>query len=246
MRNKSVLTLAITFLAGLVAGHFVGSIDMLGLGLSDRQLAKEMQIIDKPIDNLTNSETPLATSVERKDSPARTANLQKVETKYRKFLPDFSSPEELPPHLTDPAFYFTPGSDEVEMETQRQAAVDELIRSMQEAGLPEEDIQSLVETIDEAVSEKKNRLAPPDSAETEGYEPSLEEMADDLIASHSEAGATEEEIEAAVDVLWESADEKPEQIFNIDEELVHNPDQEVLDHEAPDHEALNHEALDRE
>jgi hypothetical protein len=111
-----------------------------------------------------------------------------------------------PPHIAQPDF-FGPAEDP-DVVGQREEALNDLITSMREAGLPERDIQAARDEYEQAI--KRFSAVEPDEGEPPG---SPEGQAADLAQSLLDAGEPEENIQQMLDDHWRGVEEIEQQVM---------------------------------
>jgi len=99
-----------------------------------------------------------------------------------------------PSHVNDPNFFGLPPKDP-EQDKLRQEAAADYVRSLQEAGAPEDVIKQALAEYDVAMSGDDSQP----QAEAESYQPTSEEETSSLVESLKQSGMSEEEANAQVE-----------------------------------------------
>jgi len=190
--QKPFVLVAVSLILGTAAGYLLrgdAPSQMAHSGLESEEAA--FNAMEKQ-----NIATPVAQATARSDETATEQATVKGDkdpvgklTEEMQHLLDHP-----PPHVIDPNFFALSSSDP-ELEKLRQEAAADYVRSLQEAGAPEDMINQALQEYDVAMADQGD----PSLAEVEPYEPTMDEQADSMAESLKESGMSEKNIEAQVE-----------------------------------------------
>lgn len=159
-----------------------------------KQLKKEESVVS----NNDKQENELNISNNTQDDKQNNTN----ETDDTKLSPSEILLKHPPPHVADSNYFLEPGMNEQELIKLRQKSLDDHVSSMQQAGLPEEDIQASIAAFKQEIEDSDLSLNN-ESLSLDDGQPTItqEQLESDLSQSMNEAGESQENIQQMVDDL---------------------------------------------